>query len=97
LLSIDCGNQCKNFIQIKILASNPGLVRKHDSLVPSLRSLPVGSYLSFYRPITQGIEVIRVLMEQEIFKAFLKIQNKMKKSGIDSLATSRQREEAAKN
>jgi toxin ParE1/3/4 len=47
--------------QLKILASNPGMGRKRDSLVPNLRSFPVGNYLIFYRPINQGIEVIRVL------------------------------------
>ncbi|WP_066380652.1 type II toxin-antitoxin system RelE/ParE family toxin [Anabaena sp. CA = ATCC 33047] len=47
--------------QLKILASNPGMGRKRDSLVPNLRSFPVGNYLIFYRPINQGIEVIRIL------------------------------------
>lgn len=35
--------------------------RKRDELVPNLRSFPVGNYLIFYRPINQGIEVLRVL------------------------------------
>lgn len=47
--------------QLKVLASNPGMGRKRDSLAPSLRSFPVGNYLIFYRPINQGIEVIRVI------------------------------------
>lgn len=47
--------------QLKMLASNPGMGRKRGSLVPNLRSFPVGNYLIFYRPINQGIEVIRVL------------------------------------
>ena len=47
--------------QLKVLASNPGMGRKRDSLAAYLRSFPVGNYLIFYRPINQGIEVIRVL------------------------------------
>lgn len=47
--------------QLKILASNPGMGRKRDSLAPNLRSFPVGNYLIFYRPINEGIEVIRIL------------------------------------
>jgi toxin ParE1/3/4 len=47
--------------QLKILASNPGMGRRRDSLVPNLRSFPVGNYLIFYRPINEGIEVIRIL------------------------------------
>ncbi|WP_242040306.1 type II toxin-antitoxin system RelE/ParE family toxin [Anabaena subtropica] len=47
--------------QLKILASNPGMGRKRDSLASNLRSFPVGNYLIFYRPINEGIEVIRIL------------------------------------
>ncbi|MBD0327853.1 MAG: type II toxin-antitoxin system RelE/ParE family toxin [Pyrinomonadaceae bacterium] len=47
--------------QLKILASNPGMGRKRDSLAPNLRSFPVGNYLIFYLPINEGIEVIRIL------------------------------------
>jgi toxin ParE1/3/4 len=47
--------------QLKILASNPGMGKKRDSLAPNLRSFPVGNYLIFYCPINQGIEVIRIL------------------------------------
>jgi toxin ParE1/3/4 len=44
-----------------MLVSNPGMGRKRDSLALNLRSFPVGNYLIFYRPINQGIEVIRIL------------------------------------
>ncbi|MBD2295179.1 type II toxin-antitoxin system RelE/ParE family toxin [Anabaena sphaerica FACHB-251] len=47
--------------KLKILAENPGMGRKRDELLPNLRSFPVGSYLIFYHPINQGIEVVRVL------------------------------------
>jgi toxin ParE1/3/4 len=47
--------------QLKMLASNPGMGTKRDSLAPNLRSFPLGNYLIFYRSINQGIEVIRVI------------------------------------
>ena len=47
--------------KLKIMAENPGMGRKRDELVLGLRSFPVGSYLIFYCPINQVIEVIRVL------------------------------------
>jgi toxin ParE1/3/4 len=36
-----------------------GAVR--DELIPNLRSFPVGNYLIFYKPLPDGIEVLRVL------------------------------------
>ena len=35
--------------------------RMRDDLQPDLRSFAAGSYLIFYRPIDDGIEVVRVL------------------------------------
>jgi len=43
------------------LAQMPELGRKRSDLAPELRGLPVGNYVIFYRPIRNGIEVIRVL------------------------------------
>ena len=43
------------------LADFPNMGRKWDNLVPPLRSFPVESYLIFYRPIAEGIEVVRVV------------------------------------
>ena len=43
------------------LAEQPGIGRRRDELAPGLRSLPVGSYVVFYRGRGDGIEVIRVL------------------------------------
>jgi len=43
------------------LAEQPGIGRRRDELAPGLRSLPVGSYVVFYRGRENGIEVIRVL------------------------------------
>lgn len=35
--------------------------RARSDLAPSLRSFPVGSYLIFYVPLSDGIEVVRVM------------------------------------
>jgi toxin ParE1/3/4 len=43
------------------LACMPQLGRKRPDLAPDLRSLPAGNYVIFYRPIPEGIQVIRVL------------------------------------
>ena len=45
----------------KMLANNSLSGMHRAELAEGLRSLPVGNYLIFYRPIEQGIEVIRVL------------------------------------
>lgn len=39
----------------------PGLGRQESKLAPNLRSFPLGNYLIFYRPIEDGIAVVRVL------------------------------------
>lgn len=44
-----------------LLAQFPRLGTSRDELLPGLRSSPVGSYLVFYLPLPDGIEVIRVL------------------------------------
>jgi toxin ParE1/3/4 len=43
------------------LAEQPGMGRRREELASGLRSLPVGSYVIFYRDQDGGIEVIRVL------------------------------------
>lgn len=43
------------------IGSAPHMGRKAEELVPNLRSFPIGSYLIFYRPIEDGIQLIRVL------------------------------------
>ena len=47
--------------KLMMLADNPHSGRPRDELAPSLRSYAVGNYLIFYRPIENGIELIRVL------------------------------------
>jgi len=43
------------------LADAPGMGRARPELSPTLRSFPLGSYLLFYRPSDNGIEIVRVL------------------------------------
>ena len=44
-----------------LLARMPEMGRSRTDLAPRLRSLPIRNYIIFYRPIQNGIEVIRVL------------------------------------
>jgi len=47
--------------RLTILADSHFAARKVDELAPGLRCSPVGSYCLFYRPIADGIELIRAL------------------------------------
>ena len=47
--------------QCQSLARQPLMGQSQEELAPGLRSFPVGNYLIFYRPIDNGIDVIRVL------------------------------------
>lgn len=47
--------------KLALLAEAPGLGRPRDEFARALRSLPVGNYLLFYRPLADGIELARVL------------------------------------
>ena len=44
-----------------MLAANPLASRARDDLAPKIRSFPVGNYIVFYLPLSDGIEVVRVL------------------------------------
>jgi toxin ParE1/3/4 len=43
------------------LAQSPFIGKARDELRPKIRSFPIGSYVLFYQPIEEGIEIIRVL------------------------------------
>ena len=45
----------------RLLAQFPEMGRKWEELAPGLRSMVVGNYVIFYRPVADGIQVIRVL------------------------------------
>ena len=44
-----------------LLADNPGIGRQREELAPALRSIPQGKHVIFYRPVSEGILVVRVL------------------------------------
>jgi len=44
-----------------MLAANPLAGRTRDDLAPKIRSFPVGNYIIFYLPLSDGVEVVRVL------------------------------------
>lgn len=47
--------------KLNLLAKSPEMGKPEEDLAPSLRSFPVGNYLLYYRPILDGIELVRVL------------------------------------
>jgi toxin ParE1/3/4 len=47
--------------KLRLLSEFPGLGRAREELAESLRSFPVGKYVIFYLPLSDGINVIRVL------------------------------------
>lgn len=47
--------------QLSGLAAMSGIGREEPNLAANLRSFPVGNYLIFYRPIADGIALVRVL------------------------------------
>ncbi|MEA5617295.1 type II toxin-antitoxin system RelE/ParE family toxin [Cronbergia sp. UHCC 0137] len=61
--SLDAADKLLNKInhKCKNLAQFPSMGRKRDQLLPSLRSFPVDDYLIFYRCISEGIEILRVV------------------------------------
>jgi toxin ParE1/3/4 len=44
-----------------LLAGKPGMGRARADLAPSLRGFPVGDYVIFYRPIPNGIDIVRIM------------------------------------
>ena len=52
----------KNVIEsCVLLAGQPLMGRERPELAPNLRSFSVGSYVILYRPISEGIEVGRII------------------------------------
>jgi len=43
------------------LAGQPNMGRLRDELAEGLHSFPVGRYVVFYMPLTNGVEIVRVL------------------------------------
>ena len=47
--------------KLQMLSDHPYAGPQRPELRPRLRSFAVGNYILFYRPVTDGIELIRVL------------------------------------
>lgn len=60
---VERADRLLNLLQEKCqrLAEHPGLGRARHELLVNLRSFSVKNYVIFYQPITDGIEVLRVL------------------------------------
>jgi toxin ParE1/3/4 len=43
------------------LAQNPQMGQRREELAPSARTMSVGNYVVVFRPISDGVEVIRVV------------------------------------
>jgi len=46
---------------LDMLADQPHAGRARTDLAPKLRSFPVGSYVMFYVPLSDGVELVRVM------------------------------------
>ncbi|MBF0461035.1 MAG: type II toxin-antitoxin system RelE/ParE family toxin [Magnetococcales bacterium] len=44
-----------------LLASRPRMGRPRNELAAGLRSLAVGRYILFFRPMTDGAEIVRII------------------------------------
>ncbi len=47
--------------KFRTLAQSPGMGRLRDELAVDLQSFPVGRYVIFYRPLSNGDNIVRVL------------------------------------
>lgn len=47
--------------KFRLLAERSGLGRSRGELAEGLRSFPLGRYIIFFRPISHGVEIVRVL------------------------------------
>ena len=43
------------------LAQNPEMGQRREELAPSARTMSIGNYVVVFRPISDGVEVIRVV------------------------------------
>jgi toxin ParE1/3/4 len=65
-------NKFLDLIQEKclLIASFPSMGENRDELLDGLRSFPIGSYLVFYFPFNDGIDIVRVLHGSRNLEAF---------------------------
>lgn len=51
----------KLYETMQVLSRQPGSRRHREELASGIRSFPFGRYIVFYRAVTSGIEIVRVL------------------------------------
>ena len=51
----------KLYSKFEMIEAYPGIGRLRPDFGPDVRQFPVGKHLVFYRPISDGIEILRVL------------------------------------
>jgi toxin ParE1/3/4 len=56
---------------LQLLSQQPEMGSKQDAFSPGLRSFSVGEYVLFYRPLIDGVRLIRVLHGARQFKDLL--------------------------
>src|SRR3954447_26672550 len=45
----------------RLLAQFPLMGARRDTLLPGMRSFPSGNYIIFYRPLDDGVEILRIV------------------------------------
>jgi toxin ParE1/3/4 len=51
----------KLYETMQVLSRQPGSGRHREEIAPGIQSFPFGRYIIFYRAVTGGIEIVRVL------------------------------------
>jgi toxin ParE1/3/4 len=51
----------KLYETMQVLSRQPGSGRHREEIAPGIQSFPFGRYIIFYRAVTRGIEIVRVL------------------------------------
>jgi toxin ParE1/3/4 len=62
--------------KFEMLAKNPFAGQNRPELLPKIRSFSVGNYVIFYRPIENGIELLRVLHSARDVDAIFSVRSK---------------------
>jgi toxin ParE1/3/4 len=57
---------------LQMLAENPLAGRDREELGPRVKSFSAGNYVLFYRPVSEGVELIRVLHGARNLRAIFK-------------------------
>jgi toxin ParE1/3/4 len=67
--------------KLELYAQQPRMGTVRDSLAPGLRSFPAGNYIVFYRIVSDGIEVTRVLHAKRDLKSLFMHERRQGESG----------------